>query len=40
MIIDMRQRFMHPAPVVAAALGRLRDGWLGDVRTFGYAYVS
>ncbi len=36
----LRQRFIVPASVVEAAPGRLQDGWLGNVRTRGYAYVS
>lgn len=37
---ELRQRFIQPAPVVAAAFGRAQDGWLGEVRANGYAYVS
>jgi len=36
----LRQRFIDPAPTLAAASGRSQDGWLGDVRTLGYVDVS
>lgn len=36
----VRQRFIDPAPIEAAAFGCAQDGWLGDVRTLGYAYES
>lgn len=36
----LRQRFIDPATVPLAACGCMQDGWLGDVRARGYAYVS
>jgi len=37
---ELRQRFIDPAPIVAAAFGPAQDGGLGDVRAFRYACVS